>query len=152
MRFSSEDADDMKRRMASKAARTWVKDNSPTLTTTPSPAPSLVAPKGAPPSTVMNKTESAYAARLEILRRAGEIVWYAYEGVTLKLAHDCRYTPDFVVMRRDGGIELHEVKGFMRGDAAVKLRVAAKIFPFPVYLARKAVEPDGWVIEQIKGG
>ena len=34
----------------------------------------------------MNRTEAAYATTLEAARNAQEIVWYAFEGVTLKEA------------------------------------------------------------------
>lgn len=78
----------------------------------------------------MNKTEARYAAHLETLKQTGEVLWYAFEGVTLKLASDTRYTPDFVVMRAGGDIEFHEVKGFWRDDARIKIKVAAEKFPF----------------------
>lgn len=91
----------------------------------------------------LNKTERAYLLRLRSL--------YSYVGiqnVTLKLGDDCRYTPDFSVL--DGGrFVFHEVKGFMRDDALVKLKVAARQFPmFPFVLARK--NGSGWNITQIK--
>ena len=47
----------------------------------------------------MNKTEAAYAQELEARKNAQELLWYAFEGVTLKLADGCRYTPDFSVLR-----------------------------------------------------
>ncbi len=53
----------------------------------------------------MNKTESAYCQHLELRKRAGEIVWYRFEGIKLRLADNTFYTPDFAVMfrhRRDG--------------------------------------------------
>ena len=78
----------------------------------------------------MNKTEARYAALLDIRMKAGEVVWWRFEGVTLKLADDTRYTPDFVLMLRDGTIECHETKGFWRDDALVKIKVAAAGFPF----------------------
>jgi hypothetical protein len=77
----------------------------------------------------------------------GEIAWFAFEAVTLKLADDTRYTPDFAVMLTNGTIEMHEVKGFMRDDARVKLRVAARLFPFVFRLARKT--KDGWTEELV---
>jgi hypothetical protein len=78
----------------------------------------------------MNKTEARYAATLELQQKAGEILWWKFEAITFKLADDCRYTPDFVVMMPDGMIELRETKGFWRDDALVKIRVAAAQFPF----------------------
>jgi hypothetical protein len=107
----------------------------------------LVA-KGSPEPPRMNKTESAYSNLLEARKRAGEIAWYRFEGVTLKLAHDTRYTPDFAVMLSDGTMEMHETKGFMRDDANVKLNIAAEMFPFRFFLIRK--EKGEWDIRQIK--
>ena len=86
----------------------------------------------------MNKTEAAYAQKLELHKRAGEVLWYAFEGVTLKLADGCRYTPDFAVMLADGVIEMHEVK------------VAANKFPFRFVAVYKQAKKDGggWRIEE----
>lgn len=78
----------------------------------------------------MNKTETAYGAHLELLKRAGEIIWYVFEGIKLRLADKTFYTPDFFVMRQDGTLEVHEVKGFWEDDARVKIKVAAEHFPF----------------------
>lgn len=78
----------------------------------------------------MNKTEEAYAAHLEGLKAAGDIAWYKFEGIKLRLADNCFYTADFAVMRCDGAIELHEVKGFWADDARVKIKVAAELYPF----------------------
>ena len=84
----------------------------------------------------MNGTETRYALILEARKRAGEVREYHYEAVTLKIAHDCRYTPDFLVVLADGTVELHETKGRMRDDALVKLKVCVRLYPFPVRLAR----------------
>jgi len=102
-----------------------------------------------PEQTGMNKTETAYSNLLEIRKRAGEVAWYRYEGITLKLAHDTRYTPDFAVMLADGTMEMHETKGFMRDDAAVKLKTAASMFPFRFFLIR--LEKGEWNIREVKG-
>ena len=79
---------------------------------------------------VMNGTERVYSLRLGMIQALGEIVWYKFEGMTLKLAKDTRYTPDFAVINKNGELEFHEVKGFMRDDALVKIKVAAEMFPF----------------------
>ena len=81
---------------------------------------------------VMNKQEQAYALHLEALKREGAILAWWFEGITLRLGHDCRFTPDFMVQMRDGTIELHDVKGFMEDDARVKLATCAQQFPFRV--------------------
>lgn len=94
----------------------------------------------------MNKTEAKYAAHLDHLMRAGEILWWKFEGVKLRLADNTFLTVDFAVMRADGLLEMREVKGFMQDDAAVKLKVAAATYPFSFMLVR--VRPQklggGW--------
>ncbi len=78
----------------------------------------------------MNKTEALWADNLALLKRGSEIEWFMFEAVTFKLAKDTRYTPDFAVMLPDGLMQFHEVKGFWREDAKVKIKVAAAMFPF----------------------
>ncbi|WP_437621274.1 DUF1064 domain-containing protein [Escherichia coli] len=98
----------------------------------------------------MNKTESAYCQHLELRKRAGEIVWYRFEGIKLRLADNTFYTPDFAVMLATGEMELHEVKGFWTDDARVKTKVAADQYPFRIIGVK--VKPKkaggGWDIEE----
>lgn len=83
------------------------------------------------PKGTLNKTEQAYEDRvLKPALLSGEIAWYRFEGVKLRLANNTFYTPDFAVMRRNGEIEIHEVKGFWTDDARVKTKVAAAQYPF----------------------
>lgn len=85
-----------------------------------------------------NSLELAYEKHLELLRKAGEIVWFKFEAVKLRLADNTFYTPDFLIMLPGGQIEIHEVKGFWMDDARVKIKVAAEIFPFQ-FIAIKRV-------------
>ena len=78
----------------------------------------------------MNGTERKMSEHLEGMKHRGEIIDYRFESVTLKLAKDTRYTPDFMVMMPDGEIQFWEVKGFWHDDARVKIKVAAALFPF----------------------
>ena len=78
----------------------------------------------------MNKTEARYAQVLSLEAAAGGIVWWGFEALTFKLAHDTRYTPDFILVRQDGTLHAHEVKGFWRDDAKAKIKVAANLFPW----------------------
>ena len=98
----------------------------------------------------MNKSEAAYATALEAARNAQAIVWYQFEGITLKLADGCRYTPDFAVLRADGVMEMHEVKGYWQDDAKAKIKVAAEKFPFVFKAVYKQAKKDGggWRIEE----
>jgi hypothetical protein len=82
----------------------------------------------------MNKTEQAYAQRLDIMFKAGEIQWYKFEGVKLKLADNTFLTVDFFVLNKDNELEAHEVKGgFITEDGKVKLKVAAAMYPFKFF-------------------
>ncbi len=79
----------------------------------------------------MNQTEALYCAHLELLKKSGEILDYSFECETLKIGKDCRYTPDFRVLRFsyenpvNGApisiIEFHEVKGTVRKKRKVGL-------------------------------
>lgn len=97
----------------------------------------------------MNKTEAAYAAHLELRKHAGEVLWYRFEGLKLRLADNTFYTPDFAVMLADGVLEVHEVKGFWEDDARVKIKVAADQYPFRFLAVKARAKKDGggWEFE-----
>lgn len=97
----------------------------------------------------MNGTESDYAAHLEGLKAAGQIVWYKFEGMKFRLADNTFYTPDFAVMLSTGLIELHEVKGFWEDDARAKIKIAADMYPFQFLAIQKRKKKDGggWNVE-----
>lgn len=97
----------------------------------------------------LNKTEQAYAKHLHELRMAGDVLWFRFEGVKLRLADNTFYTPDFAVMRADGQIECHEVKGFWTDDARVKIKVAADQYPFGFIAVKAKAKKDGggWASE-----
>ncbi len=95
---------------------------------------------------VMNKTEAAYERHLNSRLNSGELLWYKFEGVKLRLADKTFYSPDFFVMRKDGVLEVRETKGFWTDDAKVKIKVAASIYPF-VFKAIYAIpkkQGGGW--------
>ena len=80
----------------------------------------------------MNKLEAAYARHLQQQVLAGRYTGWQFEPMKLSLGDGwlCTYTPDFMVTRPDGILELHEVKGHWEDDARVKIKVAASRFPF----------------------
>lgn len=115
-------------------------------------APGAANASGAPPGIArgqlreraMNRNETDYAGELERARARGEIQWWAFEALKLRLADNTYLTPDFVVLGVGSELELHEVKGakrkrtatgpvvtyFCEEDAKVKLKAAAEHFPF----------------------
>src|SRR5690348_15618127 len=93
----------------------------------------------------MNKLEQKYSQHLELRRTAGEILWWAFEGIKFRLGDDCFYTPDFDVMLASLEMQFHDVKGTTRRkaasghiheipyyeeDARVKIATANTMFPF----------------------
>lgn len=89
-----------------------------------------------------NKTEAAYAAYLELRRRAGEVLWYCFDAVSLRLGRNLHYRPDFLVQLADGTLECHEVKGHWAEDSRVKIKAAAEKFPFRFLAVKKT--RSGW--------
>lgn len=102
----------------------------------------------------MNATERDYGAELEQRRRAGEVLWYRFEGLKLRLADSTFLTVDYAVMRTDGVLEMHDVKGsraIYMDDAKVKMKVAAEMYPFVfrVVYPRRKRDGGGWDIEEV---
>ena len=95
----------------------------------------------------MNGLESRYA---ESLRASPDVLLWQYESVKLRLADSTFYTPDFLVVTNEGFVELHEVKGFWRDDARVKIKVAAATFPFTFRAATWNRRARQWDIETFR--
>jgi hypothetical protein len=100
------------------------------------------------PVGAMNRTEAAYEQLLKSRLMAGDIQWYRFEGMKLRLANNTFYTPDFFVMAADGLLEAHEVKGHWTDDARVKIKVAASQYPFRFLAIKRGRDVSGWVIEE----
>jgi len=95
------------------------------------------------PAGQMNKTEAEYGDVLKQRERAGEVVWFKFEGLKLRLADNTFYTPDYAVILKSGDLELHEVKGHWQEDARVKIKIAAAMFPFTFIAVRKRTKKEG---------
>lgn len=96
----------------------------------------------------LNKTERAYEETLKTRMLVGEILYYKFEAVKLRLADNCFYTPDFLVMNVAQEIELHEVKGFWTDDARVKVKVAAAEYPLFRFVAVRKSAGGLWATEE----
>lgn len=101
------------------------------------------------------------------LKANPEVVWYRYEGTKVRLADGTFYTPDFIVLGADGVLECHEVKQGRRqkdgqtlatvitDGAAVKLKVAAELYPFRFRLVTGCSLPKyagggwQWQVEEV---
>lgn len=98
----------------------------------------------------LNKTEQKMADELALMRHAGQVLWFKFEGVKLRLADNTFYTPDFAVMSADGVLEMWEVKGHWMDDARAKIKIAADLYPFrfKAFVARSKKDGGGWKIEE----
>ena len=100
----------------------------------------------------MNGLEKDYAAYLEAQKALGLIKEYQFENIKLKISKGCYYTPDFMVIDKEGFVEFHEVKGsrgrkgekkpFYEDDALVKLKATSDKFPFFFTMVYK--DGDEW--------
>ncbi len=93
----------------------------------------------------MNRTETEYAEGLEARRLEGDLLWWAFESIKLRLADNTFLTVDFAVMYNDLTLGLHEVKGGgpLDSESETKLKVAAELYPFMFVRAEKLRKKDG---------
>lgn len=104
--------------------------------------------KPLPITSSMNKTEAAFAKHLENARITGKLIRWEFEGVKLRLAKKTFYTPDFLAVYPEV-FTFYEVKGWWRDDARVKIKVAAKLYPYFAFIAVQLKRGE-WVYERIK--
>lgn len=110
----------------------------------------------------LNKTEQAFYDYLKSQQDTGvPRSVLPPQSITLRLANGCRYTPDFVVVFHfqttkgwivpTTDLVAYEVKGFMRDDAAVKIKVAATSFPWITFylVTRLPGGGGGWAISEV---
>ena len=100
----------------------------------------------------MTSVEKQMHHELGVKQTLGEIEWFAYEPVKLRLADRTFYTPDFCVMHTDGTIEFREVKGSWKAphqeDSRVKIKVAAEQFQMFRFTSYSGGGKKGWKIEE----
>lgn len=102
----------------------------------------------------MNDTEKRYAEYLAVRLAAGDIKWFKFEGIKLRLADNTFLTVDFAALRADDVLEMVDVKGakaIYADDAKVKNKVAAEMYPFVFKVAypRSKAAGGGWDEEEV---
>jgi hypothetical protein len=89
-----------------------------------------------------------YAQHLELARRAGEILYWEFEKIKVRIGYRCWFNVDFFIQFADGHFELHDTKGAQtrksgttyraEDDAIVKARaLGSGKFPIPIYFIYK---------------
>lgn len=105
----------------------------------------------------MNKTERAYAKHLDWRKQQGDIREWSFEPERLRIG-DVKvgvkatkravwYKPDFRVELENGAIEQHEIKGFWREAARVRIRACASLHRCYRFVAVQRVKGT-WVYEE----
>lgn len=99
----------------------------------------------------ISKPELQRWEELNALFRAHEIVWFEHEAIRLRLAKNCFYVPDFVVVQADLSLRVEEVKG-ARGfslddEGRTKWRVAAERFPWLRFVGL-SLKSSRWELEE----
>lgn len=95
-----------------------------------------------------NKTEARYELHLH---GDPEIARWWFEPFTLRLSHPgsgqpAKYTPDFLILMKDGTTYVDDVKGAGLDDTAaiVRVKTAAELFPLWVFrIAKERKKKDG---------
>lgn len=111
----------------------------------------------------MNKTETQYSQVLELRRQVGEVVWWAFEGLSFKVGERCYYTPDFDVLLSSSEIQCIDVKGtqtkrsksgqcyetdYTEDDARVKIAACATLYPISFFIAYLDATGN-WITKEI---
>ena len=96
----------------------------------------------------MNETEAEYS---ELLTADPDVHAWWFEAITLRYSHPNKgqpgtYTPDFVILMKDGTTILDDVKGSGIDNDAAKVRVKACAELFPLWkfrVAKKRAKKNG---------
>lgn len=117
------------------------------------PAPEKKATGWHPKRDGPTSLERAYMDVLRARFAKGEVLWWVFEAVKLRLADNTQYTADFFLMVADGTLEVHETKGFWAEHNRVKIKVAAATFPFRFIAVTRQKKKDGgaWMFEEFNG-
>lgn len=146
--FTKEEVEEMQRRITANALKhAFPASNGSGRGLLDQIGPPVVAKANlAPRDRGMNKAELAYSQQLDALG----LTW-RYEPLKLRLADLTYYSPDFMVIGKEGLIQFHEVKAQWKGaktfhsedDAKVKIKVAAEQFPW-FFFRIVWKSPEGW--------
>lgn len=93
-------------------------------------SPASIAAPAKKRRTVLNSLERDYLDRLLTLVAIHDYARVLeHESIALRIANGAQFRPDFPVVALDNVLEFHEVKGFWREAARVRIKAAASIYP-----------------------
>lgn len=146
--------EDQFRRMFPKASKSFASANPQLVAVQPTPSDAVqgnVARSSTSRRGVMNRTETEFSFMLEAQKRAGDILRWEFEAITLRFA-SVRYTPDFCVwppaIAVSGQVKFVEVKGpYIKGKferAIERFRHARTYFPEFIFELWQKTRAEGW--------
>jgi hypothetical protein len=100
-------------------------------------------------ATYDSRAEAAHARRLDLLQRAGDVLWWLRQVPVMigQPGVDRPYRVDFVVQYRDLRVVAEEIKGVETPQFKRQKKQWAKRGPFPLHIIRgkkvEVVEPGG---------
>ncbi len=99
----------------------------------------------------MNALEQEFATEyLEPLRLGGELQWWDFEPMRLRIGGSAFYRPDFIVVDGIGQVLAYETKGHWREAAKVRIRAAADRFPWIRFVGVTQDKRGVWIFEQFE--
>jgi hypothetical protein len=96
----------------------------------------------------MNRMEEEHAMINLLLNE--DVLDCVFECFRLDIGGGVKYIPDFFRANRDGSYSVDEVKGFMRDDAMIKIKIAAGLYPQFVFRLWTKKTGLGWESRIIK--
>jgi len=94
-----------------------------------------------------SKLEEEFRLSLYVDLQRGNIVWFDYEAMRLRIGKDAYYKPDFVTLSWGGSMTFYEVKGHWREAARVRIRAAAERYRMFSFFAVSKPKGEGWKYE-----
>lgn len=97
----------------------------------------------------MNKTEAAYAQRLEALKHDGQILDWRFHVLRVRLADNTFYEPDFLVMTAGRELQIHETKGsFTTQSGQTKIKLCAEVLPWFRVIKASRQKDGSWILQE----
>lgn len=101
----------------------------------------------------MNKLERDFSLQLDLCKLRGDIKWWAFNSIRLKLTGGKRsayYKPDFAVITGSDEMVFYETKGFLREAANLRIKVAAGLFPCFRFIMVRRIKGE-WIYDAFDG-
>lgn len=95
-----------------------------------------------------NNWEREFSQLLDMRKKSGEVLQYWYEGLRFQIGNGAWFTPDFPTLLATGEMVIYEVKGFRRPASIVRIKAAAKQYPFKFFIVTKQKD-GGWKYDEI---